>query len=233
MALGEGCSCASNLEINCRRGMWVSWQIYLFLLKNPKQKQVRLVQWKKSASGWFKLIVDGSYLGTPGCMGAGGLIRNDEGKLQVAFSISLGHGTNNVAELMALLHGLRYCRDLDIRKLEVELDSLLVVQLEYLDIPNSLLEFGYLDDFWEEIQDVLSSRQFVFRHIFRECNAGADFLSRMVPTTFTYYLDNICGYSSSAKGYLERPSFLEMLVSLFLGVLFGSIMVFVVFHRKK
>lgn len=72
--------------------------------------------------------VDGSCPGNPECMGVGGLIINDEGKLQVAFSISLGHGTNNVVELMALLHDLRYCRDLDIRKLEVELDSMLVVQ---------------------------------------------------------------------------------------------------------
>lgn len=60
-------------------------------------------------------------------MGVGGLIRDDKGKLKLAFSTSLGHGTNNAAELMALLHGLRYCRELEVRKVEVELDSKLVV----------------------------------------------------------------------------------------------------------
>lgn len=44
----------------------------------------------------------------------------------------------------------------------------------------------------EEIQDILSSRQFVFHHIFRECNAGANFLPRIVallPTTWMTYAE--------------------------------------------
>lgn len=38
-----------------------------------------------------------------------------------------GHGTNNFAEMNALLEGLRLCRDLDLTQVIVESDSTLVV----------------------------------------------------------------------------------------------------------
>lgn len=44
-----------------------------------------------------------------------------------AFSANFDYGTNNEAELRALFHCLLLCRDLDIRKLEIECDSMLVV----------------------------------------------------------------------------------------------------------
>lgn len=66
-----------------------------------------MVKWQKPNRGWFKLNVDGSSLGNPDCMGVGGIIRNDQGYLTVAFVKELSHGSNNEAELLALYYGLK------------------------------------------------------------------------------------------------------------------------------
>lgn len=109
--------------------------------------------------------------------------------MKLAFAEFLDHGTNNVAELMPLLHGLRQCRNLDIHKVEVELDSLLIVNW----LEKRRCGIWYLEDYWEEILGILSSMQFVFRHIYREGNARADFLawmaSRRVYETWLQYKD--------------------------------------------
>ncbi|XP_035547392.1 uncharacterized protein LOC108979366 [Juglans regia] len=50
---------------------------------------------------------DGSSLGNPGCSGVGGIIRNDRGLMVYAFNSSIGIGTSNRAELLAVLQGLK------------------------------------------------------------------------------------------------------------------------------
>ncbi|KAJ0103257.1 hypothetical protein Patl1_03683 [Pistacia atlantica] len=65
----------------------------------------KLVYWRKPAEGWIKLNVDGCCWGNPGSCGGGGVIRDVRGIFKGAFSSSFGHGTNNEAELRALLAG--------------------------------------------------------------------------------------------------------------------------------
>ncbi|XP_040998127.1 uncharacterized protein LOC121244159 [Juglans microcarpa x Juglans regia] len=129
--------------------------------KVPKEKRVCIVKWQKPVKAWFKLNVDGSSLGNPCRLGAGGFIRDDEGRLKLVFSIGLGHGTNNSVEPMALLHGLRYCRELGLVQLEMELDALLVVHW----LEKKLCGIWYLEEYWEEIQWHLSKMQVVVRHV--------------------------------------------------------------------
>ena len=97
--------------------------------------------------------MDGSSLRNPGGIGAGGLIRDDEGNLTWAFAKELGHGSNNEAELIALFYGLQYCKDLVIRRVEIELDSLLVVHW----LEKGRCDIWYLEDYWEKIQTLLST----------------------------------------------------------------------------
>ncbi|KAJ0095450.1 hypothetical protein Patl1_15067 [Pistacia atlantica] len=64
---------------------------------------LKLVYWRKLTEGWIKLNVDGCCQGNPGNCGGGGVIRDVRGFFKGAFSSSFGHGTNNEAELRALL----------------------------------------------------------------------------------------------------------------------------------
>ncbi|PNX61434.1 ribonuclease H, partial [Trifolium pratense] len=56
------------------------------------------------------LNVDGSYLGSPGRAGFGGLIRKGSGECIIGFSGFLGIANVILAELMALYHGLKIAR---------------------------------------------------------------------------------------------------------------------------
>lgn len=71
--------------------------------------------------------MDGSCLGNPRRMGMGGLIQDDLGRLKLAFAKSLDHGTNNTAELLTLYYGLKHCTELGLQQIEIEMDSLLIV----------------------------------------------------------------------------------------------------------
>ncbi|KAF5468683.1 hypothetical protein F2P56_012820 [Juglans regia] len=161
----------------------IAW-VGLWLKAGSKTKAMSSCEVEKPSKGWLKLHVDVSCLGNSGLMGAVGVIRDDGGRMNLAFMEFLDHGTNNVVELMALLHGLRQCRNLGIQKVEVELDSLLIVNW----LEKMRCGIWYLEDYWEEILGLLSSMQFVFRHIYREGNAGADFLARMASGRLSGFL---------------------------------------------
>ena len=67
-------------------------------------------------------------LSLPGEDWSWGIIRDNEGKLIMAFATSLGEGSNNKAETEAALFGLVWALELGYRNIIMELDSQLVVQ---------------------------------------------------------------------------------------------------------
>lgn len=142
-------------------------------MKPLKNKNVHMVKWLRPKVGAFKRNVDGSSVGHPGRCGSGGVIRNFRGKLQLAFAVSLGQGTNNFAELCSLLHGLWCIAQLGISNLEIELDSLLIVNW----LKQGLCGLWYLFNYWEEIQRYLAEMFVTIQHVYRECNAAANFLA--------------------------------------------------------
>ncbi|HSP79642.1 MAG TPA: ribonuclease HI family protein, partial [Myxococcaceae bacterium] len=79
----------------------------------------------------LRLFSDGAARGNPGPAGAGAVLVDPEGKVVARLGKFLGTQTNNYAEYMGLLLGLRYARSVGTRELEVLADSeLLVRQLE-------------------------------------------------------------------------------------------------------
>ncbi|KAF6163833.1 hypothetical protein GIB67_016173 [Kingdonia uniflora] len=60
--------------------------------------------------------------------GAGGIIRNNLGKLQLGYNIALGHGTNTATEMFSLLHGLMHCKRQGWLPLIIEVDAELLVK---------------------------------------------------------------------------------------------------------
>uniref|UniRef100_A0A2N9I267 RNase H type-1 domain-containing protein n=1 Tax=Fagus sylvatica TaxID=28930 RepID=A0A2N9I267_FAGSY len=106
------------------------------------------IKWVAPPLGWFKLNTDGSSLGNPGLAGGGGVIRNHVGELAI---------------------------DLGILNLEIEMDSLVAVELvNSITTPNAFLSTIVTDcRFLMERFESCS-----LKHIFREANGCADLLAK-------------------------------------------------------
>jgi hypothetical protein len=92
-------------------------------------------------------------LGNPGLSGASGIIRDAHGNVVHAFASHLGNGSNNRAELLALLLGLRHCKQLGVGSMEIEMDSQVVISW----LQRRRCGIWYLEDFWEELISLIDS----------------------------------------------------------------------------
>lgn len=75
--------------------------------------------------GWFKLSIDGSAIGDK--ITGGGVVRDHHGNFIGGFSVYYGHGTNNLAQFLALRDGLFMCFALNIAQVRVESNSMVAV----------------------------------------------------------------------------------------------------------
>ncbi|CAL1367953.1 unnamed protein product [Linum trigynum] len=64
------------------------------------------ISWQPPSSGWHKLNIDGASAGNPGTAGAGGVIRDEQGRWIAGFVAKIGEATAALAELWAFYHGL-------------------------------------------------------------------------------------------------------------------------------
>jgi ribonuclease HI len=130
---------------------------------------------KVEAEKRTRLFTDGAARGNPGPAGAGAVIVSPDGHIQAKVGKFLGESTNNVAEYMGLILGLRRAKAMGIKELEVLSDSeLLVKQLqgEYAVKAEHLLPLH------QEAQALLKTFPWIqLRHIPREENAQADAMS--------------------------------------------------------
>jgi len=111
------------------------------------------------------LVIDGASKGNPGPSGAGVVLRDADGWEIDAMSIPLGIKTNNEAEYLALVHGLRRARELGIERIRVLSDSELLIkqmtgdyQIKDRKILKLALEVGKLRRAFEEIAFEKASR---------------------------------------------------------------------------
>jgi ribonuclease HI len=122
-----------------------------------------------------RLFTDGAARGNPGPAGAGAVIISPDGHVVAKIGKFLGDSTNNVAEYMGLILGLRRAKAMGIKELEVLSDSeLLVKQLggEYA------VKAEHLVPLHQEAQALLKAFPWIqVRHIPREENAQADAMS--------------------------------------------------------
>jgi ribonuclease HI len=76
----------------------------------------------------LRVASDGAARGNPGPAGAGAVLFDPEGHVLERLGRSLGRQTNNVAEYMALLLGVRRAAELGAEELEVVADSELMIR---------------------------------------------------------------------------------------------------------
>ncbi|MEO7803494.1 MAG: ribonuclease HI family protein [Actinomycetota bacterium] len=76
----------------------------------------------------YRLWTDGGARGNPGPAGIGVVLKGPEGDVIEEIGKTIGKATNNVAEYEGLIAGLELAAKHKVAKLEVYMDSLLVVQ---------------------------------------------------------------------------------------------------------
>ena len=123
-----------------------------------------------------ELFCDGASRGNPGESGIGVVISLLDGTgRDYRISEYIGVATNNVAEYSALIRGLEEARSLGIRRVNVFLDSELVVRQI-----NGIYKVrnNNLRALWCRARDILMDfDSYVIKHVERERNADADALA--------------------------------------------------------
>ncbi|XP_043703245.1 uncharacterized protein LOC122653468 [Telopea speciosissima] len=142
------------------------------VISNPPTKKIIEVRWRHPPAGWLKLNIDGSSLGNPGPLGAGGIIRDQHGNVIICFADYQGVGSNYMAELGALLMGVKKAQQMNIENLWVESDSKAVVSA----ILSRSIPWSFMQAWWS-ISSYLDIIQWRITHYFHEANSTADALA--------------------------------------------------------
>lgn len=122
------------------------------------------------------LRTDGCSKGNPGPAAIGVVIETPEGETVEEIKQYLGETTNNVAEYMALLEGVKKARDLGAEDLRIYADSKLMVNqlIGAYRVKNPAL-LGLRNDVLCELEDL----RWEISYVPREQNAQADRLANM------------------------------------------------------
>jgi len=122
-----------------------------------------------------RLYSDGAARGNPGPAGAGAVMLNADGHVVAKIGKFLGDSTNNVAEYMGLILGLRRAKAMGIKELDVFSDSELMVRQLAGDYA---VKAEHLRPLHDEARSLLKAFSEVeVRHVPREENAQADLMS--------------------------------------------------------
>jgi len=120
----------------------------------------------------LKIFTDGGARGNPGPAAAGVVIKDEHGKVLAAYGEYLGEQTNNYAEYMALISGLKKAAELGATEVECVLDSELVtkqMKQEYKVREETLQKL-----FVKAYNAAAVFKKTTFRHVLRQNNKEAD-----------------------------------------------------------
>ncbi|KAG7567714.1 Ribonuclease H domain [Arabidopsis thaliana x Arabidopsis arenosa] len=145
------------------------------LNSSPPHAQVeRLIRWLPPNEGWVKITTDGASRGNPGLAAAGGAIRNADGEWLGGFAINIGSCSAPLAELWGAYYGLLIAWDKGFRRVELDLDSELVVGFLKSGMSNA-----HPLAFLVRLCHGFFTRDWLVRinHVYREANRLADGLA--------------------------------------------------------
>ncbi|KAG7599606.1 Endonuclease/exonuclease/phosphatase superfamily [Arabidopsis suecica] len=90
-------------------------------------REERLIAWKPPGDDWIKLNTDGASQGNPGKATAGGVLRDSGGNWRGGFALNIGVCSAPLAELWGVYYGLYIAWERGFTRLELEVDSEIVV----------------------------------------------------------------------------------------------------------
>ena len=142
-----------------------------------KPKSEIVVRWEPPLDNWTKLNVDGASRGNPGLAGGGGVIRGHRGNWINGFAANSGICSSVKAKILALLQGLCLAWSLGISKLEVHLDSKVVLDIMTRPTKNNQLHYFTV----KKCQELICKSGWLVKlnHCNRESNRVADFLANL------------------------------------------------------
>jgi len=120
----------------------------------------------------IRLYTDGGSRGNPGPAAIGAVLFDESKNCLGEVSEYIGRATNNVAEYRSLIEGLKKAQELNVKSLEVLMDSQLVVKqvLGEYRVKNAGLQ-----SLWKEACALIKQfDQVDLQHIRRENNVDAD-----------------------------------------------------------
>lgn len=122
----------------------------------------------------LRLFTDGAARGNPGKSGAGVVIEDENGMRLAGRHRYLGEKTNNEAEYLALIDGLRAIQEWKPDRVEIFMDSKLVVE----QINNRYrVKEERLKALHDQARALMAGMQVRVTHVEREKNKGADALA--------------------------------------------------------
>ncbi|KAG7585508.1 Ribonuclease H domain [Arabidopsis thaliana x Arabidopsis arenosa] len=134
----------------------------------------QIISWKRPREGWVKISTDGASHGNPGPATAGGVIRGFDGEWLGGFALNIGICSAPLAELWGVYYGLVIAWERGFRRVELEVDSKLVVGFLHAGISD-----GHPLSFLVRLCQGFISRDWLVRvtHVYREANRLADGLA--------------------------------------------------------
>ncbi|XP_057779593.1 uncharacterized protein LOC130998178 [Salvia miltiorrhiza] len=132
------------------------------------------VYWWPPPHQWIKVNTDGSALGAPGRIAAGGVFRDSRSLVRGCFHVKGGLGFAFEAELLAVITAIQIAHQRTWFSLWVESDSTYIVGLltsRSLNVPWRFLAS------WRRILTLLENFTLHITHIYREGNRAADIMT--------------------------------------------------------
>ncbi|KAK4352242.1 hypothetical protein RND71_027760 [Anisodus tanguticus] len=106
-------------------------------------------------------------------IGAGGIVRDSNGQLIMAFVKFLGKGISNLAEATAL-YGVKWRMSNGFRNIILESDSLIIINM----LEGKINIAWQLQDSIDTIKQLFSQTNYIAQHCYREANQIADALAK-------------------------------------------------------
>ncbi|XP_060195408.1 uncharacterized protein LOC132624680 [Lycium barbarum] len=158
-----------NLKVALRKvfnfvPLEANWRDLCILIDGykPKLKFIH-VCWLKPLSMAFKLNTDGISMSKDNKAGAGGILRDHQGSMVMAFTVSMIFCSNNMAETQTSNFGLKWCQQNNVSNLILEIDSKLVV-----DMINGTCKPTWKIQYWiTEIQEKVKALKAIVTHCYR------------------------------------------------------------------
>ncbi|KAL4383684.1 hypothetical protein GQ457_15G008560 [Hibiscus cannabinus] len=142
-----------------------------------KGRVVKARLWEAPPDGYLKLNVDGAMAGDGSKGGIGGIIRNSRGVCLAKFSLPIGPGPPILAELEAILRGLKFfftTRGLNRFRLVLESDCAVAIGWISLSSPCP----SVFEPLVRSCSEIIISKSVVFRLVPRVVNLEADLLAK-------------------------------------------------------
>ncbi|XP_060202972.1 uncharacterized protein LOC132631414 [Lycium barbarum] len=132
----------------------------------------KIVRWAKPDTNKVKLNTDGSFSGNRA--GIGGILRNSESNMVMAFAIPVDCNSSSMAKAYAVKHSMQWCLQNGSSNIVLELDSLMIVEMLQNKGTNNLKFKGII----EEIMSMINRMDCSIEQCYREANQAADGLAK-------------------------------------------------------